>query len=361
VQDRLLLRRAAAESIVLLKNQDHVLPFSKSKKTAIIGPNAKIAAFCGGGSASLLPYYSISPYEAISKRCENTVYSQGATGHKLLPQMGNSLRTAQGERGFTWRAFNEPASVVDRKAIDERILTDTNMFFLDYVHEDLNSIWYSQAEGIFTPDESGIYDFGLGVEGTAELYVDDVLLVRNVENQKPGETLFGSGTIEEINGKQMAAGQDYRIRVEWGCARTGSLPPFGPVGGKHGGVRLGACKRIDPVLAIEEAAEVARTADQVVLLVGLNGEWESEGTDRTNLDLPPHTNALVARVLSANPNTAVVVQCGTTVEMPWVDEAKGILHAWYGGNETGSGIADIIFGDVNPVRLPYTEKPRDQS
>ncbi|KIW12745.1 hypothetical protein PV08_07931 [Exophiala spinifera] len=354
-EDQLLLRRAAAESIVLLKNENHVLPFSKSKKTAIIGPNAKVVAFCGGGSASLTPYYSVSPYEAISHRCENTVYSQGSKGYKLLPQLGNVLRTEQGVQGFNWRAFNEPAPVVGRKVIEERILRDTNMFFLDYEHEDLAPIWYSQSEGIFTPDESGIYDFGLAVEGTAKLYVDDVLLVSNDENQTPGETLFGSGTIEEISSKELTAGQDYRIRVEWGCARTSRLPPSGSVGGKQGGLRFGAYRQIDPVQAIEDAVEVARTADQVVLLVGLNGEWESEGIDRKNLELPPHTDALVARVLSVNANTAVVIQTGTTVEMPWIDEAKAVIHAWFGGNETGNGIADVVFGDVNPSgKLPLS-------
>ena len=350
-QDQALLRRAASESIVLLKNEESVLPFAKSKTTAVIGPNAKIARFCGGGSASLLPYYSVSPYEGIAKQCNRTSFAQGSTDHQLLPQLGDRLRTEQGKRGFMWRAYNEPATATSRKAVDERLLVDSNMFFMDYENERLAPVWYCQAEGIFTPEESGLYDFGLGVEGTAVLYVDDELLISNVENQKPGPTLFGSGTIEKKGHMQLCAGQDYRIRVEWGCSKTSKLPPSGPVGGGHGGLIFGAWRRMGPDEAIKEATELARQVDQVVLVVGLNGEWESEGTDRTSMDMSEKTNALVAQVLAANPNTAVVVQSGTPVTMPWIDDAKAVCHAWYGGNETGNAIADVLFGDVNPVRI----------
>jgi beta-glucosidase len=350
-QDRALLRRAAAEAIVLLQNKDNVLPFSKSKRTAIIGPNAKISAISGGGSASLVPYYSVTPYDGLVKQCEDTVFAQGSTNYKLLPELGTVLKTDQGQRGFTWKAFNEPASMVGRKVFDQRVLTDSNLFFMDYQHKDLAPVWYSQAEGLFTPDESGIYTFGLGVEGTAELFVDDVLLVSNVTNQKPGETLFGSGTVEEKGSKELVAGHEYRVRVEWGCAKTSKLPPFGPVGGGHGGFRFGACRQRDPEQAIAEAVEVAKSVDQVVLIAGLNGEWESEGTDRTSLDLSPSTNTLISKVLAANPNTAVVIQSGTPVAMPWIEDAGAVVHAWYGGNETGNAIADVVFGDVNPVRL----------
>lgn len=351
-EDQALLRRAASESIVLLKNEENILPFNKAKTTAVIGPNAKTARFCGGGSASLLPYYRVSPYEGIAKQCDKVTFSQGSTDHLMLPQLGDRLRTEQGQPGFVWRAFNEPATVTDRKPLEERVLVDSNMFFMDYENQLLAPVWYCQAEGIFTPDESGLYDFGLGVEGTARLYVNDELLISNVDNQTPGPTLFGSGTIEEMGSTELDAGKDYRIRVEWGCGKTSKLPPAGPVGGRHGGLIFGACRRLDPELAIEEAVELAKTVDQVVLVVGLNGELESEGTDRTTMDMSDKTNKLVSRVLAANANTAVIVQSGTPITMPWINDAKAVCHAWYGGNETGNAIADVLFGDVNPVRHP---------
>lgn len=66
-QDRSLLRRAAAESVVLLKNDDDVLPLKKSETIAVIGPNSKIATYCGGGSASLNPYEAITPYRTYTE------------------------------------------------------------------------------------------------------------------------------------------------------------------------------------------------------------------------------------------------------------------------------------------------------
>ncbi|KAF5709078.1 glycosyl hydrolase family 3 N terminal domain-containing protein [Fusarium mundagurra] len=191
--DQALLRRAASEYIALLKNNNNILPFANSKTTAVIGPNAKIA---------------LSPYQGISKQSKK------------------------------------------KKTIHERLLTDSNLFLLDYEHPDRAPVWYSQREGILTPDKSGLYDFGLSDGGTGKLYIDDQLLISNVKNQKPGAIPFGSGTVEEMCGKEPVAGQYYRILVKWGCTKTSKLTPSCPVGEKHGGWRFGACKRMDPVQPI---------------------------------------------------------------------------------------------------------------
>jgi len=77
-------------------------------------------------------------------------------------------------------------------------------------------------------------------------------------------------------------------------------------------------------------------------------DWESEGFDRPDMKLPGHLDRLISAVAEANPSTAVVLQSGTPVEMPWLSKVPAVLQAWYGGNETGNGIADVVFGDVNP-------------
>jgi beta-glucosidase len=73
--------------------------------------------------------------------------------------------------------------------------------------------------------------------------------------------------------------------------------------------------------------KVASSVDQVILVAGLSAEWEAEGEDRAHMRLPPHTDELIERVLDANSNTAVVIQSGTPVEMPWVNKAKAVLQA----------------------------------
>jgi beta-glucosidase len=73
------------------------------------------------------------------------------------------------------------------------------------------------------------------------------------------------------------------------------------------------------------------------------------------MDLPTHVDELVARVVAANPKTVVVIQSGTPVTLPWIDSVNAVVQAWYGGNETGNGISDILFGDVNPGgKLPLS-------
>jgi hypothetical protein len=67
------------------------------------------------------------------------------------------------------------------------------------------------------------------------------------------------------------------------------------------------------------------------------------------MGLPPYTDMLISRILEVKQNAVIVIQSGMPVAMPWASKAKALLQAWYGGNETGNGIADVLFGDVNPA------------
>jgi beta-glucosidase len=108
----------------------------------------------------------------------------------------------------------------------------------------------------------------------------------------------------------------------------------------------------DPIAA---AVELAAQADVAIIIAGLTREWESEGFDRENMRLPGRQDELIARVAAANPNTVVVVNAGSPVEMPWVGETAAILQSWYGGQEAGNALADVLFGDTTPSgKLPTT-------
>ncbi|KAI7778435.1 hypothetical protein LA080_002134 [Diaporthe eres] len=357
-----LLRETAAKSLVLLKNDRNILPFDKNKKIAVIGPNANIATYCGGGSAGLRAYRTVTPLEGIKSAARDVVFSQGAYGHQSLPLLGRSLKTPDGaQRGFVLRIYNDaPPKDTRREAdtrtpLEERVLDDANIWFVDYENPGLAAVWWAETEGVLVPEVSGEWDFGLSVHGTGELFVDGGLVVSNVEGQRLGSSFLGCGTVEETGGMWLEAGRSYRVLVRFGCSATSKVKAPGTVDFGQGGVRFSGCPRIDPKTAIREAVDVAKSVDQVVVCTGLSGEWESEGFDRTSMALPPGTDELVAAVLAANPNTAVVVQSGTPVAMPWIDQAGAVLHAWFGGNECGNGIADVLFGDVNPAaKLPLT-------
>jgi beta-glucosidase len=90
-------------------------------------------------------------------------------------------------------------------------------------------------------------------------------------------------------------------------------------------------------------------------LTSPQSDWESEGSDRDSMSLPGHMDALISAVSNANPSTVVVMQSGTPVGMPWISSVNALIYAWYGGNETGNAIADILFGNVNPsAKLPLS-------
>ncbi|CAI7570357.1 unnamed protein product [Penicillium pancosmium] len=357
-EDQALMRRAAAESVVLLKNENDVLPLKKDSSVLVIGPNARIASYCGGGSASLAPYYLVTPFEGVSAKSTGEVkFTNGAYSHKELPLLGPLLKTADGQAGFTFKVYNEPQSAgSNREVVDELHLTSSSGFLMDYVNPKIKSMtYYVDMEGLFTPEADGLYDFGVTVVGTGRLLVDGEVVVDNTKNQKQGSAFFGTGTVEVRGSKELKAGQTYKVVFEFGSAPTSDLDTRGIVAFGPGGFRFGATRRISEEEMISAAVEEASKADQVVIFAGLTSEWETEGYDRDQMDLPPGSDELISRVLAVKPNSVVVIQSGTPVTMPWVNEARAVVQAWFGGNECGNGIADVLYGDVNPsAKLPIT-------
>ena len=114
------------------------------------------------------------------------------------------------------------------------------------------------------------------------------------------------------------------------------------------GVQLGGAPVSDASELLDSAVQLAKDADIVIAVVGLNADWETEGYDRTTLGLPGRTDELVSKVCAANPKTIVVTQSGSSIAMPWADEVNALVHSWYLGNATGDAIADVLTGKVNP-------------
>jgi beta-glucosidase len=91
------------------------------------------------------------------------------------------------------------------------------------------------------------------------------------------------------------------------------------------------------------------------VIVGTDDDWETEGEDRTGLALPGEQDALVAAVAAANERTIVVLNTGSPVTMPWLDDVAAVLQLWFPGQEVGDALADMLFGDTEPGgRLPVT-------
>lgn len=350
-----LLRQLSSNGIVLMKNENNVLPFGKDKSTAVIGPNADIAAYCGGGSASLNPYYAVTPLEGIKAQAKNVKYRLGAPGWKKMPFCSRLTKTPDGREGFTMRVYLDPPSVPDREQIDEIYVKKSDILLADYKNPRIKSIlYYAELEGVMTPEETAEYGFSLSVTGTGKIFVDGNLVVDNETHQTPGDSFFGFGTIEETGSIRLQADKSYRILIQYGTSPTMKFQKGAAMGA--GGLRVGCARKTDQEIELAAAVELAKSVDQVIVCAGLNSDWESEGYDRQHMDLPPGSDELISAVTAANPRTAVVIQSGTPVDMRrWLSATPALLQAWYGGNETGNAIADVLFGKTNPSgKLPLS-------
>ncbi|KAF8897793.1 glycoside hydrolase family 3 protein [Infundibulicybe gibba] len=350
---RRTLRTAAADAISI----------------AVIGPNAKYAMTSGGGSARLLSTYTVSPLQGITSFAEksgiNVRYSIGATSHRYLPLLDPLVQQEDGQPGALIEFWNETPTP-DFTSTNPDFSTklgpcawststgSTNCFLMDGIDETkVKFVCWMRYSTKFIPDEDGDWEIGLNIAGRANLFIDNKLLIDLSTDPQQGESFFGLGTVDvRTVAKSLKAGQSYNLELRLSNADFAARgSPFNC----WGGVRLGGVKQVDDEGAIKEATDIAQQSDVAILIIGLNHDWESEGFDRTDIQLPGLTNRLVSEVLRANPNTVVVNQSGAPVSMPWIDEAGTVLQAFYGGNELGNGLADVLFGSVNPSgKLPLT-------
>ncbi|GAB1524361.1 hypothetical protein RhiTH_007515 [Rhizoctonia solani] len=374
-----LLREAAAHANVLLKNSESLLPLSAKDVTSVgvIGPNADAPVFSGGGSANLRPYKHTTALEGIAAALADAgnkvevQYTLGAHAHKEAPLLGaKHLKTKAGEPGYDIEWFNEdPVQNPDAKRVHYNRGTTSFAFFNDNLPTDdiLHQECWATMTGIFTPDVTGKYEFGAAATGLVDVYVDGKKIIDNSTNPVPGHVFFMTGTVEVCNTVELTAGKPVEIKLQFTSPVAARARGFTQVGAGslslegRGGCRWGGGRAFQDEQGIKEAVDLAKKVDKVVLVVGLNNDWESEGYDRDNMELPRATNRLVSAVLEANKNTAVVVISGTPVSMPWADTASTILQSFYSGGEAGHGLADVLFGKVNPSsRLPLSFPVRDE-
>ena len=198
--DAKLLRKVGGESIVLLKNEKNVLPV-KSKKVAIIGPNAKDKVITGGGSAQLKAAWIVTPYQGLDEgKPEGTelIYSVGARTAKFLPILDENFTTLDGKPGFNVSHYPlTPEGKPFEKPTDSAVRDDSNLFMGDYQPPEFGGRpWITIVEAIFTAPFDGEYEFGLAVTGTGTLHLDDTLVVDNTKDQKRDSSYFGNGTAE---------------------------------------------------------------------------------------------------------------------------------------------------------------------
>ncbi len=331
---------AARESIVLLKNDNNLLPLDKTKiKTvAIIGPDAYPAIPVGGGSARVEPFNSVSYLEGLSNSLGSSVRVLYTRGLPTLSEMAEATGFTTGansaEKGLRAEYFRDGelqgAAAVTRTEQHVNFGAGARTAFPE---QTVSSRW----SGFFTPQSAGDHD--VFVQSTGEdgglyrLYVDDKLIFDNWKNS----TAMVNYISMSLDARPHKIVLEQKGRSQW----LGGRLKLGIV--RHGSYVTAATRKI------------AAQADAVIVAAGFDYESESEGGDRT-FGLPPGQDELIQEVAAANKNTVVAITSGGSVEMTgWIDRVPAVIEAWYPGQEGGTALADILFGQINPSgRLPVT-------
>jgi beta-glucosidase len=215
------------------------------------------------------------------------------------------------------------------------------------------------------PVEKSVVDAAAGLETTQRIAEQSMVLLKNEKNQLPLDAAKvksiaiigahadvgmisggGSAQVDPPGGNAiMPPGQRETV---WGRPIWFPTSPLKTIRAKVPGAKVAYDAGTDPA----SAAALAKDSDVAIVFVY---RWETEGDDTPSLALPENQDALVAKVASANPHTIVVLETGNPVSMPWVDQVRGIVEAWFAGTRGAEALANVLFGDVNPSgKLPIT-------
>ncbi|WP_263367265.1 glycoside hydrolase family 3 protein [Edaphobacter bradus] len=357
-EHRQLSLQAARESMVLLKNQDHMLPLKPGiARIAVIGPTAELVESLQGNYNGTPPS-PVYPVAGIEKRFSSAKvsYAQGSSLVEglAMPIEHTALHPAKGEGGgLTGEYFNS----ADLSGTPVLTRNDRNINFnWDKVVpvEGLSRNNYSvRWTGTLTPPAAGDYKLGARVnycytcqnyEGF-RLYLDGKLILES--KGKTGER--GAAVDAAVH---FADTKPHPIRVEY-LHGTGSA-----------GIDL--TWQAPASVLREEAVRAAKQSDVTIAFVGLSPSLEGEempvklagfsGGDRTAIDLPAVQQELLQAVAATGKPLIVVLENGSAPAVNWAAEhAQAILEAWYPGEEGGTAIAETLAGDNNPAgRLPLT-------
>ncbi len=350
---RILARKALGEAIVLLKNAGGILPLNmrRTKTIAVIGPNADNPCIEGGGSSRVRPYYVVSLLQAVRERYGKDVrviYEPGCLINRYTKSIDPDDFTIPGdnEQGLLGEYYT--TGDLSGEPFLTRVDWQFTFAFVTQVGgvaaSDLGRTRSARWRGRFTAKASGVQTVGVMTDGLFRVYIDGKLLL---DAWEPHLTERGDDRQERTAKFRAAKSRSYEVRVEYRAnpASRSAMPRF----------RL-SCEPPAPTRLVERAVKAAAAAEVAILVVGVNDDWESEGFDRVDMELPGRQNELIEKVAAVNPRTVVVLNNGSPLAIDrWLDKVPGVVEGWLGGQEVGYAVADVLFGDVNPSgRLPTT-------
>jgi beta-glucosidase len=354
-ENSLIALQGAREGIVLLKNDQKILPLDRSKvKTiAVIGPNADDLP-AGGGSSYTTPFHSVSAFAGITKLAGDmtkVVYSPGIGDSSDKTTFSNAvfyspdeasgvvdiLKAAPSEknRGMQAEYFDNKELKGEPKVtrLDKQINFKWTKAPMEGIPQDNFSVRW---KGMIKVPKAGDYEFLVRGDDGYRLYIDDKLVLDKWQDQGANtETIkvkLEPGTIHMVKLEYYQSSGDAEIRFGW---------------------------RQPVKLENNEAIDLAAKSDVAIVCVGFDRNTESEGSDRT-FTLPRGQEELIKAVAKVNKNVIVVLNGGGNVATAnWLGDIKGLVHAWYSGQEGGTALAEILFGVQNPSgKLPASFEKR---
>jgi beta-glucosidase len=340
-----LARQIAARSVVLAANPGRVLPLDvgATSSVAVIGALAREPRVLGGGSATVFPARVVSLLDGLSAALPDSVKLSFAIGADPRERLAAAAPPHWTGLRATFR--DESGHAVHEAAL----ATGAGRWMQLPDGVEAATLASVEISGRLTADLAGRHQ--LSIRGAG-----DFVLTAG------GRTLFDGRVTRTAEDAASAflAPQEHRIAVDLAAGSTTevSLTHRVSLASEFRMVSL-SLGYAPPVAApddlLAEAEAVAGAADVAVVVVGTTEEVESEGFDRATLALPGRQDELVRRVAAANSRTVVAVSAGSPVELPWADDVAAVLLTWFGGQEAGHALADVLLGTVEPGgRLPTT-------
>jgi beta-glucosidase len=332
---------AARKSMVLLKNQNNILPLSKNLKSiAVIGPDAvetRLGGYSGPGNnkISILDGLKHLTGDKIkvsySRGCEREVVHYETIPSEYLTTVINGKPVS----GLTGSYFSNISFIGEPVFVrnDKQINFQWTLFSPDY--EKLDYDFYGvRWEGKLKAPASGSFSLGIDGNDGYRLFIDGNVLIDN--------RLF-TGRNLRTEAFNFTEGQEYDIRLEY-AGPTGNawfrlVWDFGTPGHYES--------------QLNEAVDLASKSDLIVMVAGID---EGEFQDRALLNLPGNQEQMIQKLAETGKPMVVVLVGGSAITMNnWPENVDGIVYAWYPGEAGGQAVAEVLFGMYNPAgRLPIT-------
>jgi beta-glucosidase len=330
-------RRAAEESLVLLKNDGHVLPLEPRslEHVIVLGPNADrhLCEAGLGGSSGMHPPYEITALDGLRKRlgADKVEYMPIEEGGSFEAIDRRYLQTDGGQPGIEARYFNDgvPVPVLERKESSIDFNWEMRSPDPTIVHTDHFS---AKFDATLMPPVSGYYTVRLSGQNSSTLFMQGQPFLNNQASDgfhsSTASVHLEKGVRYPISVEYHAELGDASLHLEW------SLPA--------------TSEQLDK--EVRDAGPRLRSADAVIFVGGWNHGLDTEGLDRQNMDFPKGQEELIRKIAQFNPRTVVVLLHGSPFTVfGWLYSVPAVLDAWYPGMEGGTAIAEALVGDVNPA------------